>query len=288
MKATAQNSKPFQNCRQIFCMIIIIFFGHPTFVYAQNVSQPFEDCKGTFNCGNITEIGYPFWGSNRQDYCGHPEFQLNCADQTAKIKIDEFSYQVLSIDSDSKNLKVVRENHIGDLCPEPHVNITLDRTVLNLASDIRNISIYYGCEETSSLIPTSQYTTFSCNDTTNNTTGFFTTREISNTSLANYSNSCHTKVLVQAAELAIAELETSLRFWSVDDLLGALDQGFGLQWNVNNSICETCILSDGVCGYNSTFTCYCSDGQQDLFSCGGTTTTNNQIQPESGMSSSPF
>ncbi|XP_065848341.1 LEAF RUST 10 DISEASE-RESISTANCEUS RECEPTOR-LIKE PROTEIN KINASE-like 1.3 isoform X1 [Euphorbia lathyris] len=259
----------------LFFMITILFLGHPTFVYAQS-SEPYKNCSAEFNCGNITEIRYPFWGSNRPEYCGHPKFELNCSDERANIKIEEVNYRVVDINSDSKNLKVVREDHIGDICPEPHANTSLDWQVLSYGSDVQNISLYYGCPPTSSIIPTSQYSTaFTCNDSS----GFFMTRDLGNTSLINYGGLCITKVLVPASESAIKTLEENVRL-SVDNLLVALDQGFGLQWEVNNSICETCSISGGVCGYNSSFTCYCSDGQHQQFSCGGTTI--NQTQPQSG------
>ncbi|XP_065858093.1 LEAF RUST 10 DISEASE-RESISTANCEUS RECEPTOR-LIKE PROTEIN KINASE-like 2.1 [Euphorbia lathyris] len=243
------------------------------FVYPQ-----YQNCSAAFNCGNITGIGYPFWGSNRPEYCGHPKFQLNCSNETAKIKIEELNYKVVDINTNSKNLKVVREDHIGNICPEPHVNTSLDWQVLSYASDTRNISLYYGCPPTSSMISTSQYSTnFTCNDSS----GFFMTGDLGNSSLINYGGLCTTKVLVPASESAIMTLESNIRL-SLDNLVVALDQGFGLQWDVSNSICETCSLSGGVCGYNnsSSFICYCSDAQHQSFTCGGT--TSNQNQPQSG------
>ncbi|BFG25360.1 hypothetical protein CerSpe_116340 [Prunus speciosa] len=40
--------------------------------------EQYLNCGASFQCANIPNIGYPFWGSSRPDYCGYPEFKLNC------------------------------------------------------------------------------------------------------------------------------------------------------------------------------------------------------------------
>lgn len=42
----------------------------------------------------------------------------------------------------------------------------------------------------------------------------------------------------------------------------ALNFGFGLKWNANNSLCDQCERSQGVCGHDDgtmQFICYCPD-----------------------------
>jgi hypothetical protein len=38
----------------------------------------YPSCNNRFNCGNITDVGYPFRGDGRPDGCGHPDLKLNC------------------------------------------------------------------------------------------------------------------------------------------------------------------------------------------------------------------
>ncbi|WCJ25343.1 Protein kinase superfamily protein [Euphorbia peplus] len=175
---------------------------------AQN-SEPYQNCSMTFNCGNITQIGYPFWGSNRPEYCGHPELKLNCTNQTANIKLGNLNYRVLAINNVSKNLQVVREDHIVNICPEPYVNPTFDEEVLSYASDVQDISIYYGCPPSTSVIQTSQPTMFSCNDSE----GFYAIPGSGDTPMES-DGSCTTLVLVPAtmSAIQISKMNPSISF----------------------------------------------------------------------------
>lgn len=240
------------------------------FIYAQNRTH-YQNCSVSFNCGNLTDIGYPFWGSNRPEYCGHPKFGLNCSEETADIKIEGLNYRVLEINSESTNLKVAREDYIGDICPTPHVSTTLDSEVMSYSSNIQDVTLYYGCPAPPFTLTTSQSISFSCND---GTRGFIATRDLRNLTLIDYTALCTTNVIVPASQSAIEAMETDLRV-TEKSLLVALEEGFGVEWNANNSVCETCRISSGVCGYNlstSAFACYCSNGQQQQFSCGGAAT----------------
>ncbi|CAL5425908.1 unnamed protein product [Camellia sinensis] len=42
-------------------------------------------CK-TFQCANMQNIDYPFWGGNRPDYCGHPGFQHAESDSVFRLQ----------------------------------------------------------------------------------------------------------------------------------------------------------------------------------------------------------
>ena len=56
---------------------------------------------------------------------------------------------------------------------------------------------------------------------------------------------------------------------TVAQFLEAINQGFELEWSANDSLCDTCKSSGGLCGYNKTttaFTCYSADQPQD-FEC---------------------
>ncbi|XP_015573246.2 LEAF RUST 10 DISEASE-RESISTANCE LOCUS RECEPTOR-LIKE PROTEIN KINASE-like 1.3 isoform X1 [Ricinus communis] len=249
----------------LFLFITIILFRPPTFACAQIDSQ-YLNCSQKFECGNITDIGYPFWGSNRPQYCGHPEFELNCTGQTAVITIEELTYQVLEINSEEKTLKVARTDYIDNICPSNPVSTTLNFNYFSYTSDIQNITLYYGCPQSNPMPTLQDFTNqFSCNDSN----GFFVTRNLSNltAALMTYFRTCDVEVIVPANQSAAQSLENRP---NQENLVIALEQGFGLEWR-ENSTCETCNISGGQCGSNSTdpslFACYCTNGP-DPFSCG--------------------
>ncbi|XP_058009318.1 LEAF RUST 10 DISEASE-RESISTANCE LOCUS RECEPTOR-LIKE PROTEIN KINASE-like 1.3 isoform X2 [Hevea brasiliensis] len=267
--------------------IITIMFLCPLFVSA--VDERHQNCTATFDCGNITNIGYPFWGSNRPDYCGHPKFWLNCTDQEALITIKNLTYQALEVNSEAYNLKVARRDYIGGICPNLLLNTTLDFSFFSYASDIQNITLYYGCPQLPSFLnPLAGIpglsTQFTCTLNNSDSGGFYLTRNLGNFSatILNNLGSCANRVIVPATQSSVSTLESGL---TQDNLVIALEKGFGLQWDANNSVCETCNLSGGSCGYNtstSLFACYCAD-QPQQFSCG--VSAPNQPESSGGKSS---
>ena len=71
-------------------MIVTITLIHfPTSFLADN--EPYLTCEAPFNCGNLVNLSYPFWGSNRPNYCGHPSFQLDCGSNVPQMNIVEIS-----------------------------------------------------------------------------------------------------------------------------------------------------------------------------------------------------
>ncbi|XP_057993417.1 LEAF RUST 10 DISEASE-RESISTANCE LOCUS RECEPTOR-LIKE PROTEIN KINASE-like 1.3 isoform X2 [Hevea brasiliensis] len=272
----------------LILIMTIIFLSPPSFVSAND--ERYQNCSSTFQCGNITNIGYPFWGLNRPDYCGNPNFRLNCIDQTAVITIKNLTYQVLEIDSKAKNLAVARTDYIGSICPNLLINTTLDFVHFSYASDIQNVTLYYGCSSPSTSIGITGFSQFNCklNDTDIN--GFYSTRNIDlvNSTIINLLGSCNNNVIVPATESAINSLGNSLISLNEENLVTALEQGFGLQWQANNSVCKTCTISGGSCGYNTTtnsFACYCTNQtESEQYNCGGSTT--NQSESSSGGKSS--
>ncbi|KAM7529792.1 hypothetical protein LguiB_033202 [Lonicera macranthoides] len=61
----------------------------------------------------------------------------------------------------------------------------------------------------------------------------------------------------------------------MQDLTAALANGFGVQWNLNDTLCNQCQSSGGQCGSNTglnSFACYCADG---VFDTGCSTTAQS-------------
>ncbi|KAK3173890.1 hypothetical protein Dsin_032552 [Dipteronia sinensis] len=121
-------------------------------------------------------------------------------------------------------------------------------------SDTQNISLYYGCPGNGNQRPLYR---FNCSSDTNTINYFFTSTSIVSANGA-YLEACGSNVQVAVLQSTVESIDR-------DPLLGLnqfLRKGFGLQWYANNSLCDRCQQSNGVCGYDSDtreFTCYCPD-----------------------------
>jgi len=250
--------------------ITIIFVCGFTLVFSAD-DERYLICRNLFDCGNIKGIGYPFSGSNRPDYCGYPGFGLNCSNQVPEITITQSTYKVLAINNQSRTLNVARTDYRENLCPTLLLNTTLNPSLLSYTTDDHNITIYYGCPARA---PSTSYllTQFPCSINTTEMTGYFTATDdfsfLGNlaSNLIRYLESCDNSVKVQVRQSA---LEPIIGNATEAKLLGALNQGFGLVWNANDTLCDTCNSSGGQCGYDQTtkaFVCYCADRPRE-FNC---------------------
>ncbi|GMN28166.1 hypothetical protein TIFTF001_001949 [Ficus carica] len=229
-------------------------------VFAQEHEQ-YRNCSARFNCANMPGLGYPFLGPDRKAYCGHPEFQLNCSGEAPVITINSIDYRVLEIDDGGHVLKVVRTDYWNNTCPEVHENSTsLDPTFYDYASDTQDLTLHYRCLTATAIGDALVASQFSCPDDGTTHTNYYTTDRTRNL-ISGYTLMCDETVVVRISnsEAGVLEGATTL---SRANLSAALDAGFRLDWDANNSRCGDCSSSGGVCGINSTtseFACYCRD-----------------------------
>lgn len=235
-------------------------------------SVHYLECSSSFDCANLKNLKYPFWGSSRPQYCGHPAFELECTGEVPMITIMSESYRVLEVsDSNSSTnhrLKVVRNDYWNNTCPMKLQNTTIGCTFFDYGSDSRNMTLYYDCPSPSFPLPDSfspQF--FNCSINGTQMVNYFVVErsvlenaETSSVSLSEIMGTCKSRVMVPVLESEAKMIETNS---TVENLKVALDSGFGVEWNANNSLCDECQNSGGHCGYNpgsSDFTCYCRDG----------------------------
>ncbi|KAK3218293.1 hypothetical protein Dsin_012263 [Dipteronia sinensis] len=106
------------------------------------------------------------------------------------------------------------------------------------------------------------HTGFNCSpdDTNANTANYFLIPNTDITSVfGEYLGSCDNNVQVSVLGSTIQSIE---RDPISANLTQVVRDGFGLQWYANNSLCDSCQQSNGVCGHdsdNSEFVCYCTD-----------------------------
>ncbi|KAD2805706.1 hypothetical protein E3N88_39083 [Mikania micrantha] len=221
-------------------------------------TRPYDTCNLPIRCGNV-EFGYPFWGLNRPDYCGHPSFQLTCESNDPMLVLDSVPYRILDIESSSYTITVARNDLWSNLCPQFLHNTTYNSTLFNGNFDQENVYLFYGCQDIvpgASGAPVAADYRFTC--TVNDTQidnyfyrpgGFFP-------DIGNLLVECNNSISVPVNRSSVP--------LTVSDLRPALRDGFKLQWMVNNNVCDHCVQSNGRCGSNSTspdgFACFCANG----------------------------
>ncbi|KAL5571291.1 hypothetical protein UlMin_020888 [Ulmus minor] len=277
-------------------LLIFILIGisihFPTSLRADD--ERYTNCNRNFTCGNIQDIGYPFWGVNlRSEYCGRPEFELNCSGEEPQITIGSLNHRVLGMNQDSYILMVARTDYLENLCPRHFFNDSLGTGGLfAYTADSQVASLYYKCV---SIIPTATQNRFTCNINETNSVNYFATENIirgqnnispglNSTTLG----SCAEIVTVRATDSAVADFETALTrsTASTSDMVDALKAGYDVKWDASNSMCERCKSSGGQCGFNSTtpaFSCFCKDTAYPL-NCNDE--PNSSSASNSGRSSS--
>ncbi|KOM54378.1 hypothetical protein LR48_Vigan10g027000 [Vigna angularis] len=102
----------------LFAVFIILVTCH-----AQTDSNTSAACASS-NCGNIS-IGYPFWkksDTNVGEFCGYPEFGLECSDDQAIIKFPTDTYQVADINYDVRSITLLDIDVLDQPCPRARHN----------------------------------------------------------------------------------------------------------------------------------------------------------------------
>ncbi|KAL1810086.1 hypothetical protein ACET3Z_027076 [Daucus carota] len=235
--------------------------GHLPASYCQ-VYREFNDCGKRFRCGNFSNLDYPFWGGDRQSYCGHPAFQLNCQENVTFINLRSKQYRVLGVDTRSQVITVAREDLWNNTCPSPINNTDLDYTLFSHPSDDQNLTLSYGCAS----IPGQQLPyEFDCTVNGVSSDSYFTTQTAASLAPNIAQLTCNTRITVPINQTS-ADALSNIRS-SENDLKEVLKAGFRLKWDANDSICNECARPGGRCGYNSStssFACYCSDRECNL------------------------
>ncbi|RVW68765.1 Leaf rust 10 disease resistance locus receptor-like protein kinase-like 2.4 [Vitis vinifera] len=227
----------------------------------------YNTCSKEFNCGNITGVSYPFWGSDRPLGCGHLDLQLNCHDGIATIEIMGVNYRVLSFNKDAQTLRIARQDYLKGICSPLLVNTTLDPKLFDYAAVYQYVTFFYGCPYSLAISVMPQK--FSCSiagiplkD------GYFVASP-----QPQGPGPCNVSVFVPILSTSI--LEGIGKFQNLDQLIeGVIGEGIEVRLNVDGTACSECLESKGVCGYDlglNQTTCYCKDQLQASKTCGSPT-----------------
>lgn len=253
---------PYLLLLQLLVILVVLLSGVPKSLGVDD--ERYLNCSQSFQCAKLENIGYPFWGSNRPDYCGFPEFRLNCSGDAPTISIQEQEFRVLSINQSQSTLTVARADYWNNVCPTSLTNTTtIDNSssrILQFASDVQQLLLLIF---------------LSLLNLPANSINYYVTEDLTDFGISNISSSfgtCNTTVIVPVSQSAASDLALNT---SEENLADALDSGFNLIWDASNTLCQQCQGSGGECGYNTSsteFTCYCKDGPNPS-NCGGMNAT---------------
>lgn len=257
-----QNMLPTISHHLVMVITLITLINIPK-SFCQN--QQYVTCGEPFRCGGHN-FAYPFWGGGgiRPISCGHPGFELSCEDGSSSTSIaflqfESVRYRVLRIDGSRQSLTVARDDLWNDICPRFIYETAFNYTNFRYSSGFQNVTLHYGCTTPIPNLPR-QPNQFDCagNDTgASNSAGFYSTFGVNPTG-------CSRSISVPVNQAAIPNLVDSTA------LELTLREGFGIEWEANNSACDECTRSGGRCGHNSStaaFVCFCSDQSYNL-TCG--------------------
>ncbi|XP_057436524.1 LEAF RUST 10 DISEASE-RESISTANCE LOCUS RECEPTOR-LIKE PROTEIN KINASE-like 2.7 [Lotus japonicus] len=215
----------------------------------------YRDCNNLFSCGHIKNIGFPFWGENRPNGCGHPLLHLTCEENTSYLNINNVRYKVLEAKSDEQTLRITRVDYLlQGLCLSTFVNTSLDPKLLVFGPQYQNLTLFYNCME-SNYISSEQTFPYRCVDSYE--TVYAQLRS------SDFPLSCPDSVVVPIPKAFDYVTDYSLNAQNETDYnktLSAIRDGFVVNWVAGIQECGECRKSGGVCGYDSIRpTCYCRD-----------------------------
>ncbi|XP_073110317.1 LEAF RUST 10 DISEASE-RESISTANCEUS RECEPTOR-LIKE PROTEIN KINASE-like 2.4 isoform X1 [Elaeis guineensis] len=250
-----KEDKMFLLLQQMFLLpfLPVLFFTFSSLLpsFADATYKQYSDCAPTpFTCGDLSiNVSYPFLIHGRPDYCGHPGYNLTCDDKFIMIQIDNIEYQVKGVDYSNSLLTIVNQKYVGQSCPKPDENTTLDHLLFEYSDRDQNLTVFLNCN---SLIPNLH--DIGCLSVFDHKTRLYWYYWFDNYSLPGVCQSFVTLPMNQT----VVELLMSGGM-SFDD---ALQEGFSVRWTVGSGWCKGCMDSGGFCGYDldDDQPCFCPNG----------------------------
>jgi len=250
------------------CWLLLITLPHshsqssPTFDYSVCKNQ-------SYNCGNLSNIFYPFWGHNRSPECGSGDpFKLTCNDHhnTTSILIASQNFTVKEINTTAHTMKLVPAETVANICSPLSENGSESHTGLFQDSpSVQKITIFYYCPR----IKNFPYGHFMCGE-----------------DAITYFALEYDRLFIDYPQLE--RCKQRLHTWSdaqMDFSGGALalekklNEGFVVKYNVSET-CARCLGREGRCwrdgikkhAVNSCY--YCTNGSHGMH-CSPKTITNS-------------
>ncbi|CAL5374260.1 unnamed protein product [Camellia sinensis] len=259
----------FQSSLAQFITLLLIFIICTKSCHAEE--ERYNNCRShPYNCGSIQGVKYPFWGDERERFCGRDEFQLKCINnQYPIIQIDTLTFRVLKINTTSSTMTIARNDLWNGVCPKEFRSTALKASNLFTYDDmVRYLYMFYGC--TSNVTEQVRYN-FTCPINGSRSSGAFFAGFVGQNVTG-----CDVNIVVPVLWTAYEEL------WNGKlTLQQAFNQGFNVVYNPDDVVCSACEASGGICGSgfdfsqsgdgyvtSEKFLCFCQDQPHPL-ACDG-------------------
>ncbi|MFS7973404.1 putative protein kinase RLK-Pelle-WAK-LRK10L-1 family [Helianthus anomalus] len=236
--------------------LLLFQFFNLTTSFAEPNFSPFSGCDGTFSCGNIHNLSYPFTGGNQPDHCGPPEFHLSCVNNSyPELTVNSVVYRVLEVNLTGSSLVLARSDLWNNTCPTKFLNSSLDPNIFDSDNGQNvDLTIFYGCSSSPVLVQ--QQNRFYCDvGGVDLTDSFFIIGEVPIDPIRKMIH-CRNGVTVPLLKSVGAELNRSLL-----TLAEALTRGFEVVYSDPcGDRCDECGRLDGECGFDvgtRQFACIC-------------------------------
>ncbi|KAH9605250.1 hypothetical protein KSS87_002438, partial [Heliosperma pusillum] len=237
-------------------------------------------CKNTlFSCGNVPNVGYPFWGGDRPQFCGHQDFGLTCQNGptvgpfiyrmgTTSGK-ESVSARVVSINTSSHTMSLVQNPFCYNVTPISCQSLVRNETITKLSQPFKfsrlvaNISLLLSCG--ASVANYSSHLKFMTCDGANTAmdSAYYVDKQ---EDVGNISKLCSTTRVFPVLKSELDDLNKG----NVS-LTSVLNKGFEVEYTLDFDVCSVCQNSGGVCGSSNDnemrFSCYCSDETRTSLVC---------------------
>ncbi|PQQ12724.1 LEAF RUST 10 DISEASE-RESISTANCE LOCUS RECEPTOR-LIKE PROTEIN KINASE-like 2.7 [Prunus yedoensis var. nudiflora] len=284
-----------------------LFFSSP-FAFFVFINIPlassfdwYTSCSNKFNCGEITNVGFPFWGYGRPEGCGYPELNLTCSENVTTIGIMGVQYRVLKINQEAEEtLKLVRDDYYDKICSPKFGDAKLNSNLFDYVSGSVDVALLKSRSARAPACPlerlrqdasAARAPAVSAQAPACWAASFFPSfsRANSNTSSSQGDVSCpkgetYGDVAAELAAVSVFSMCKSkvviriqdatglglFSFENVTELEQAVREGFEVKYKVDSAKCDECVGTTGVCGYDwglSETVCYCPNRSSPSRNC---------------------
>ncbi|KAK4426880.1 LEAF RUST 10 DISEASE-RESISTANCE LOCUS RECEPTOR-LIKE PROTEIN KINASE-like 2.4 [Sesamum alatum] len=255
---------------QFQILILLLIFITCDKLLASDQDAQYLDCTRLFSCGpTVRDIGYPFWGGDRPQECGLPGLQLQCPrDNYTTIDIGGRAFLVLSINNVNNSMKVVQIDLLNDFCPDRYevwLDENLDGRLMRYTPDVERLTLFYACPPLN--VPVG-WSNFTCTVNGTDRLGY-----VVHESQSGVVTGCELNVTIPVLRSALNELRRNGTRTTLGDVV---NQGFGVEYEMDGTACAACERSSGLCWSRTNSadqpTCLCRDGPHQF------------VCPDTGMS----
>ena len=142
----------------IIITVPVVLLAFPTSNGIEDYHNEWLECSSLVSCGNISNIGYPFWGYQfRPQYCGHSAFELVCRPLGGDRPIlhihgelnDSAPFEILGINTSAMTIVLLDFDPQGsDQCIFPFSSLTeaVAEDLIEYSTSVENITLSYDCK----------------------------------------------------------------------------------------------------------------------------------------------